>query len=64
MAYEDLSPGQKAILDGMAKRGGEITAERYAYLNFGRDIEDLGDEELQTIPAFLLEPWLEARGQG
>jgi hypothetical protein len=27
-------------------------------LSFGRDIEDLDAEELETIPEFLLEPWL------
>jgi hypothetical protein len=43
----------------MREQGGAITADRYAYLNFGRDIEDLADKELSTIPGFLLEPWLE-----
>jgi hypothetical protein len=45
------------------RKGGDVTAERYAYLNFGRDIEDLADEELATIPSFLLDPYLAARGQ-
>jgi hypothetical protein len=65
MADEDegLTPGQKAIIDGMRQRGGAVTAERYAYLAYGRDIEDLADEQLQTIPAFLLEPWLAQHGE-
>ena len=42
----------------MRKRGLELRADKYAYLSFGRDIEDLDAEELETIPEFLLEPWL------
>jgi hypothetical protein len=37
--------------------GLEPTAETYAYVSFGRDIDELEAEELDTIPAELLEPW-------
>jgi len=64
MADEDnLTPGQKSILDELRELGGSITADRYAFLNFGRDIELLSDEELRTIPAFLLDPWLEEKAK-
>lgn len=55
---DDLTPGQQAIIDSIKKYGGEMTADCYAYLNFGRDIDDLTDEELMSIPEFLLDPWL------
>ncbi len=48
----------------MREKGLELRADKYAYLAFGRDIEELGAEELEEIPEFLLEPWLEARDQG
>jgi hypothetical protein len=41
----------------MREKGLELRADKYAYLAFGRDIEDLSAEELEEIPAFLLEPW-------
>ena len=64
MADEDnLTPGQKSILDELRELGGSITADRYAFLNFGRDIELLSDQELRTIPAFLLDPWLEEKAK-
>lgn len=53
----NLTPGQEAVIESMRKYG-DMTADCYAYLNFGRDIEDLTDEELMSIPEFLLEPWL------
>jgi len=64
MADEDnLTPGQKSILDELRELGGSVTADRYAFLNFGRDIELLSDQELRTIPAFLLDPWLEEKAK-
>ena len=64
MADEDnLTPGQKSILDELRELGGSVTADRYAFLNFGRDIELLSDEELSSIPAFLLDPWLEEKAK-
>jgi hypothetical protein len=64
MANEDenLSPGQKMIMDRLRKIGGPIDASRFAFASYFRDIEDLGAEELQEIPRFLLDPWLAARG--
>lgn len=47
----------------MRERGLELRADKYAYLNFGRDIEDLSAEELQAIPSFLLDPWLEEQDE-
>lgn len=35
----------------------DIDAETYAQLDFGKDIEDLTAEELDTIPGFLLDDW-------
>lgn len=40
-----------------------MRADKFAYLAFGRDIEDLEAEELADIPAKLLEPWLEENEQ-
>lgn len=43
----------------MRRAGAEISAPSYAYFNFGRDIGDLTAEELESIPSFLLDPWME-----
>src|SRR5262249_24951040 len=58
---ENLTDGQKLILDQLRHLGGPIEAEGFAYASFGVDIDELGDEELQTIPDFLLDPWLKAQ---
>jgi hypothetical protein len=36
-----------------------VNAWSYASIAFGRDIEELEAEELESIPHFLLEPYLE-----
>lgn len=56
---DELSPGQRAIVQSMIADGDDVTADAFAYLNFGIDIDDLTDEQLQEIPEFLLTPWLE-----
>jgi hypothetical protein len=49
--------GQSDILKLIDELGLEPTAETFAYVSFGRDIEDLEAEELGTIPDDLLEAW-------
>jgi hypothetical protein len=56
-----LSKGQQAIVDYMRSEKLDMDADTYAYLAYTRDINDLTDEELTTIPEFLLEPWLKNR---
>ena len=61
---EESSPhdGQNdAIVELMRARGLDMDADTYAYLAFNRDIDELTAEELDTIPAFLLDPWLAER---
>ena len=61
LAESNLPVGQRDILKLMRDRGLELRADKFAYLAFGRDIEDLEAEELGDIPEELLEPWLEER---
>ena len=50
--------GKKSVLARMRRPGVEINAENFAYFGFyGRDIEELGAEELAEIPDFLLDEW-------
>jgi hypothetical protein len=51
--------GRSDILKLIDELGLEPNAETFAYVSFGRDIEELEAEELGTIPDDLLEPWLE-----
>ena len=53
--------GQSDILKLIEELGLEPTAETFAYLSFGRDIEELEAEELGTIPDELLDPWIAAQ---
>lgn len=59
LAESNLPVGQRDILKLMQDRGLALRADKFAYLAFGRDIEELDAEELQEIPDELLEPWLE-----
>jgi hypothetical protein len=55
----NLPAEQKAILGRIRELGLKVNAETFAYLAFGRDIDELQAEELKTIPDFLRDPWLE-----
>ena len=63
LAESNLPVGQRDILTLMRDRGLAMRADKFAYLAFGRDIEDLEAEELAEIPDQLLQPWLEENEQ-
>ena len=44
----NLTAGQNSLLDFMRENDMQILAETYAYVSFGRDIEDLSAEELES----------------